>query len=198
MEEYEFTTDWFSRNIDIWKRLFASRQAPSRVLEIGSYEGRSTVWIIENLLAERGGSLVAVDSWEEGPGGDQKGMKVVEERFDRNMAVAARRHPNVDIKKHKGRSPILLSRLLAQSATFDFVYVDGDHHAPNVLTDLVLAFHLCQIDGLIFCDDYLWQQHRGLVETPKLAIDAFTTCFHFKLRVISDWLYQLYLQKIAD
>lgn len=144
-----------------------------------------------------GAHLVLFNSWEEGPGDDQKGMKAVEERFDRNITIAAHRHPNV--KKYKGPSPTVLSGLLAKGASFDFVYVDGNHQAPNVLTDLVLAFHLCRVNGLIFCDDYLWHQHLGLVETPKLAIDAFVTCFHFKLLILPDEkFYQLYLQKIAN
>lgn len=57
---------------------------PSRVLKIGAYEGRSTVWMVENLLAAAGGSLTAVDTWEAGPRGDQKDMGNVEARFDGN------------------------------------------------------------------------------------------------------------------
>jgi hypothetical protein len=57
----------------------------------------------------------------------------------------------------------------------------------------------CARGGLILCDDYLWSQFRGLVETPKLAIDSFTTCFHKKVRLIENVpLYQLYMYKIAE
>jgi hypothetical protein len=48
--EYEFTFDWFSWSIEPWKQIFARLGAPSRILEIGSFEGRSTVWMAENLL----------------------------------------------------------------------------------------------------------------------------------------------------
>jgi predicted O-methyltransferase YrrM len=205
-KEYEFTSDWFSRSIDTWKRIFSARPAPRRVLEIGSYEGRSTVWIIENLLSERGGSLTTIDTWEEAAAADapleqnQAAMKRVEARFDRNISIAMRRHSKVSVEKCKGQSAFLMSRLLADGASgsYDLVYVDGSHRAPYVLTDLVLAFQLCRVDGLIFCDDYLWQQQRELAETPKLAVDAFVTCFHQKVRVIPERLYQLYLHKIAD
>ena len=59
---YEFTNDWFSANIEAWKRIFAAHGAPARVLEIGSYEGRSTVWIVENLMTQGSGIVVAVNS----------------------------------------------------------------------------------------------------------------------------------------
>ena len=135
-EDYEFTSDWFSWNIDTWKRIFATRSPPSDVVEIGCYEGRATVWIIENLMTDRDGLLVAVDTWEEGPEDDQKGMKLVEARFDQNMRIITKRHPGARIDKRKGQSPIILSDLLARGARckFDFIYVDGNHQTPDVLT----------------------------------------------------------------
>jgi predicted O-methyltransferase YrrM len=205
-QDYEFTSDWFSRSIDAWRRIFAARTALSQILEIGSYEGRSAVWIIENLLSGAGGTLTAIDTWEEGVAEDapleqdRSAMTSVEARFDRNIAIATRRHPKVRVEKAKAPSSLVMARLLAGGArgSFDLIYVDGSHRAPYVLTDLVLAFQLCRVNGLIFCDDYLWQQQRELADTPKLAVDAFVTCFHQKIRVIPERLYQLYLHKIAD
>jgi Methyltransferase domain len=114
------------------------------------------------------------------------------------VRVAAARNPKIAIEKLKGQSSELLGKLPSERRKFDFVYLDGDRQTPQVLTDLVMAFHLRNIDGFIFCNDYLWQQRRGLVDTPKLAIDCFTPCFHFKVRILPERFYQLYLQKIAD
>jgi predicted O-methyltransferase YrrM len=199
--DYEFTSDWFSTNINAWNAVFSQTGvAPSKVLEIGSYEGRSTVWIIENLLTRPGSSLVAVDTWAEGDEAHLKGMNIVEARFDRNISIAKQRHPAVQLEKRKGQSAECLSALVAEGRkeSFDFIYVDGSHEAPDVLTDLVFAFHLCKPGGLIFCDDYLGAMDRELVEAPKLAIDSFFACFHRKLRIIPERFYQLYLLKIAN
>jgi predicted O-methyltransferase YrrM len=144
---------------------------------------------------------VAIDAWKEGGEAYQKGMTQVESRFDRNMLLAGERHSEVTITKRKGNSAVELATLLANGSrgSFDLIYIDAHHHAPDVLTDLVLSFVLCKVGGLIFCDDYLWSQFRGLVETPKLAIDSFTTCFHKKVRLIENVpLYQLYMYKIAE
>src|SRR5262245_40452971 len=47
-----FTVDWHSHNISHWRRILERYrgQVGVRVLEIGSYEGRSTVWLLENIL----------------------------------------------------------------------------------------------------------------------------------------------------
>jgi hypothetical protein len=50
-------------------------------------------------------------------------------------------------------------------------------------------------------DDYLWSaEHPGredLLNSPKIAIDAFTNIYRRQVRVIPNLpLYQLYLQKI--
>jgi hypothetical protein len=40
--------------------------------------------------------------------------------------------------------------------------------------------------------------HRPVTETPKLAIDSFLACFRFKMQIIPERFYQIYLQKTAD
>ena len=52
--EYEFSSDSFSGSIPVWQRIFAELAPCRKILEIGSYEGRSAVWLIENVLNPRG------------------------------------------------------------------------------------------------------------------------------------------------
>jgi predicted O-methyltransferase YrrM len=197
-EDYAFTADWFSWNLADWTKIL-SGVSVTRALEIGSYEGRSATWLIENVLAKDGSQLVAVDAW--GAQEVTAETRRVEEAFDRNIAIARKRFPGVRVEKCKGASAWVLPLLLArgEGGSYDFVYVDANHGAADVLSDLVMAFHLCKPGGLIFCDDYLWFQQRDPLETPKIAIDAFTTCFHYKVEIIPECrLYQIYLRKISD
>lgn len=47
----DFTADWFTSYGADWLRLLGHlRSGPARGLEIGSYEGRSAVWLMDNLL----------------------------------------------------------------------------------------------------------------------------------------------------
>ena len=73
--EYTYTQDWFHWAPDIFSKLLPGLPARKRFLEIGSFEGRSAVWITENML-EDGGILSAVDTWtggEEHEGGELEG-----------------------------------------------------------------------------------------------------------------------------
>jgi len=203
---YQFTNDWFdSTTRPVWEQLFASFQA-GKVLEIGSYEGASACFLIETLGARGPLDLHCVDSWAGGEEhhSNDTDMAAVERRFDHNTAQATRKAAHsVSLTKHKGRSVDCMSRLLADGVRdFQFIYVDGSHQAPDVLTDAVLAFELTAPGGVIAFDDYLWKPPETHVvdsptRRPKLAVDAFTNIFDEKIRILSLPLYQRYVQKIA-
>jgi len=203
VSEYEFTTDWFSRFAPIWKQL-VGRFRPSTFLEIGSYEGRSACFLIDECAADRPVELHCVDTWAGGVEHDAPGMGAVERRFDANLALAIDRaaHP-VSFHKHKSLSQAALVRLLAQGrgGSFDLVYVDGSHQAPDVLTDAVLGFQLLSAGGLMIFDDYLWSMEpsgkQDFYNMPKPAIDAFLNIFQRKMTVLGAPLYQLYMRKIT-
>ena len=46
---YKFTKNWFSK-ADLEQHLKVDTQEEIHILEIGSFEGRSTVWFINNIL----------------------------------------------------------------------------------------------------------------------------------------------------
>ena len=200
---YEFTADWFSHNASTWTQLLDTF-APSKVLEIGSYEGRSTCFLIERIGARRAYDIYCIDLWKRHASHDVD-MDLVEKRFDANVAAARKATPNHgSVSKFKAHSAEILPRMLASGHrdTFDMVYVDGSHDAPDVLADAVLGFHLCRPGGLLVFDDYLWSAEpegkRDILKTPKPAIDAFVNIYRNKLRIIEKTpLYQLYLQKIS-
>jgi len=202
---YEFTVDWFSGAIPVWKQII-DRYRPARVLEVGSYEGRSACFAIEQCAAGWPIELHCVDTWEGGV--EHKGvvqMSDVERRFDSNIALAMSEaaHP-VQFHKHKALSHDALARLMAegQGGGFDVIYIDGSHQAPDVLSDAVLAFHLLKVDGVLIFDDYLWARgdygQRDHYDMPKPAIDAFVNIYYRKVAVFSGPpLGQLYLRKVA-
>ena len=68
-----------------------------------------------------------------------------------------------------------------------------------MLADLIFAFDLCRVGGLIICDDYLWNYEENLRLSPKMAIDSFVNCYHNKLRLPMKLpLYQMYLIKVRE
>ena len=198
MDAYSFPgPDWFSHNVASWREIFRGAEAPRAILEIGAYEGRSTVWMAENLLAP-GGELVVVDHWRGSVTHDAAEMPHVEARFDANLERLRRRVPAARVTKVKAESTAALARLLAEgrAGSFDFVYVDGSHEAPDVLTDATLAYPLLRAGGLIAFDDYGWRRFADVNDNPKAAVDAFANVFWKKLALVSGG-YQAFFRKLA-
>ena len=204
-DQYEFTNKWFEDSArKVWDSLVLQLK-PKRILEIGSYEGASTCYLIEKLAVTEQIEIHCVDTWEGGLEHRALEMPSVEKRFHRNIKTARERVGNhVEIFLHKGMSDVTLCKLLAEGkhGYFDFIYVDGSHQAPDVLCDAILSFRLLRNNGVIAFDDYLWQERlqsgTDPVRCPKPAIDAFTNIYCRKIRLLSAPLYQVYVQKLND
>ena len=203
MSEFEFTNNWFQDSARAnWDQLVPQIN-PARILEIGSFEGASTCYMLQKTAGDT--EIHCVDTWEGGIEHDTVDMNSVEQRFDRNVAVATSRAAGrVNLVKHKGFSDLMLARLLAEGKRnyFDWIYVDGSHQAPDVLFDAVASFRLLRVGGMLVFDDYLWAENlptgKDPIRCPKPAIDAFTNLYCRKLQLLSAPLYQLYAIKLSD
>jgi predicted O-methyltransferase YrrM len=203
--EYQFTENWFVNHLPIWRGLF-SKYLPERILEVGSFEGRSASYITEECPSLR--QLVCIDMWEDYTGMHREfagvQMSRVEKTFDDNMVVAQRRRSSpIDFRKIKDKSAHALATLVAERQTFDLIYIDGSHIASDVLTDAVFAFQLLRLGGVMILDDYLWRDKdtggKDILHAPKAAIDAFTNIFYKKISVMPCGIPdQIYLEKAAE
>jgi predicted O-methyltransferase YrrM len=160
--QYKFTTDWVVPHKQSWTtHLQHLRGNPAHALEIGTFEGRSALWFLENILTNPDASITCVDIFT-GP---------YEQRFDANVVASGLQKK---IKKVKGDSRFALRTL--PSDTYDFVYVDGSHDAKDVLSDAVLAWELLKPGGIMIFDDYQWTGHEHKFRpayVPEIAIDGF-------------------------
>lgn len=196
-----FTQDWFSRSIPSWSHILTqlTKKTPNlRILEIGVFEGRSTCWLLENFCKTPESTIMAIDSFEGGI--EHKSMELggLKKQFEDNIASVG---SSAQVVVRPGLSLDQLCRLVAENTEpFDFISVDASHQAADVLSDAVLAFQLLKPSGVIAFDDYIWSPMRPGTENPlllpKSAIDAFTTIYSQKLRILPNFpLYQLYIQK---
>lgn len=186
---YQYTNDWFKYAEAIWPELIKhlpARNGRRRFLEIGSYEGRSAVWIMEHAMIP-GDQLVCVDTWKGGEEHSSIDMSAVEKRFDANIELAKYRAGKHDVQKVKSESIIELAnqlRTMKDGELFDFIYIDGSHQAPDVLADAVLAWKLLKLGGIMVFDDYLWGDPRVPLHRPKIAIDAFMNIYGGEINVM--------------
>jgi hypothetical protein len=213
-KKIEFTNTWFNDAAkNQWDKLLPQIK-PKKILEIGSFEGASTCYLIQNLSKDNPIEIHCIDPWklETDKVGDlwdsncldipeDVNMSNVEKRFRNNTDIAIEKSVNkVDLKIYKGFSADELSKMLAVGMRdyFDFIYIDGGHQGPDVLTDAVLSFRLLKVGGVIVFDDYLWQVgKKDLISIPKLAIDSFVNIYSAKINIFNAPLYQLYIKKVS-
>ena len=208
---FEFTNSWFESSArPTWDQLIPQLK-PKRILEIGSYEGASTCYLIDKLASQEGQiEIHSIDTWEGGLEHQQGGiaqadMSEVEKRFCSNteLAMAAKAPADVKLVRHKDFSYKALARLLdnGKEGFFDFVYIDGSHQAVDVITDAIMSYYLVRKDGILAFDDYNWSEFAGEkrdpLRCPKLAIDSFSNIFFRKVVALKVPLYQVYFRKIA-
>ena len=203
MNNYEFTNNWFETTAKaIWTQIF-DQTKPKKILEIGSYEGASTCFLIETLsLYHDSFEIHAIDTWDGGVEHKEMkiNMKLVEERFHKNTSLAIKNSSKkIELKTIKDKSINALSQLITnqKSNYFDFIYIDGSHMASDVLSDAILSFELLKINGIIGFDDYLWKlpNSNNLLTNPKIAIDSFTNIFALRSAIFRTPNHQVYIKK---
>jgi predicted O-methyltransferase YrrM len=160
--------DWFSPHIPHLSRLLAGmRGLPGlSFLEIGSFEGRSTVWFLQEVLTGAGSTITCIDTFR----GSAEHVRLDVGKDDLQGTFRG----NVDsfgsrVRVIEGESAVVLRAMPRQKA-FDLVYVDGSHQTTDVLEDAVLSWPLLKVDGIMVFDDYQW---RVMESRPGPAIDAF-------------------------
>lgn len=182
MSDKIFTSDWFSNNIPHWQR-HIDASAPLDILELGVFEGRSVVWMLENLNVK---SLVAVDNWHK-EWLEAGGYFDTEKNFDHNIK------PYKNVTKVKSTTYDFLK---ANDAIFDLIYIDAQHLGKTVLTDAVMAHQCLKPGGYMIFDDYSQSTDPNRIDRPRGAIDAFVKQFGDDYQVLYRG-YQMMLQKRA-
>jgi predicted O-methyltransferase YrrM len=166
-----FSTDWAAGHFFQWAELLhPHRQKVLRILEIGSWEGRSALFFLNYLPRS---CVVCIDTFygntehHRSPYFAELAPKA-EEQFDYNLAGLMDR-----VEKIKGTSASILSELGVARRRFDLAYIDGSHMAADVYSDATLTWPMMQRGGIVIFDDYEWGLMAGERERPKLGIDAF-------------------------
>ena len=144
-----FTVDWTSLITHTWPvhvLPHVDRSGPVQWLEVGSFEGRSALWTVENLLQTPGSRIYCVDRWEvwrNWEGGVDLDYEV---NFDANTRGLEQ------VVKVKGESRDLLPRM--SKGFFHGAYVDGSHEYGDVLLDARMVAELVRPGAVVVFDDY--------------------------------------------
>jgi len=182
-KKYEFTQDWTTPHTKTWADLLVHLKSKPNVnyLEIGVFEGRSLIWMLDNILTHPSARATIIDTFGDG----------TKQRYLTNLKHSgyAKRVTTVIGNSQKKLRELPLSH-------FDILYIDGSHLASDVLSDAVQGWEVVKVGGIIVFDDYMFKADYLKDQPPQLAIDAFLSVFGKKVEVLHK-NYQLAVRKVA-
>ena len=179
---FVFLQDWFELVRPDWEtRTVSLRGQKLNLLEIGSFEGGATTWILDNLMGHPESALVAVDTFKggmehQGNGTDGENLyalSTLEDRFRQNVSKCEN---FAKLRVLKMQSDDALLRLRQEGRRFDLIYVDASHVAIDVLHDAILSWRMLNQGGTIIFDDFSWKGYLEDCYNPRLALESFLKC----------------------
>ena len=142
----DFSTYWFLNNYKILGNYLPKDFSKSfNYLEIGSFEGLSSLFIASNW---RNAKITCVDTWQMSKDDSQFldfNFYDVEKKFDLNLK-------DYSFKKIKNTSNEAFKELKGKS-NFDYIYIDGSHNGLDIYNDAIASFNILKIGELIIFDD---------------------------------------------
>ena len=187
-DQLRIKEDWFSHNIDTLDFFFKKinyYEKKINMLEIGSYEGNSSVFFLKYFPKL---NLTCVDTFKGSTEHDNKDFNQVYENFKFNVNGYEKRLKIIkDTSDNFFKSP--------DADLYDLIYIDGSHYYKDVLNDARNSYMSLNKNGYLIFDDFLWDFYSDPNENPIGAIKLFLKENFFKLKIVSIG-YQIILKKL--
>ena len=177
------SSEFFSANAYNFFVHISSLPSNFRYLEIGSFEGGSAIFIAKKF---KNSEIYCVDNWIKTEDGYLNlNFEDVEQNFDYNI----KNYKN--IYKIKKSSDEFFKN---NSLNYDVIYVDGYHKADQVYRDCLNSWKNLKVNGIMICDDYIWDYYKDISNNPCYAINKFLKNIkNFKVLKVSNT--QIFLKK---
>jgi len=187
MENYKYSQDWFlGSEIRKYITSVVDGSKEQRILEIGCFEGLSSVFFADKLLDHEKSSLVCVDPFMKLEDNDhaQYLMNDEETNFDHNISTCK----NVEkITVNKITSDEFFD---INEKMYTFIYIDGCHDTEFITRDMENSFKFLESGGIMWMDDY----RGGKDDAIKNTMDAFLVKYQGEYELLHMG-YQLAIRK---
>jgi Methyltransferase domain len=189
---YKFSTNWFLDRIPLWTKLLKDFKGKpdTNYLEVGTLEGRSALWLLENILTHPTSKLTLIDTF-------------TENNYDTLISNIKLSGQADRIKILAGYSTDKLKEL--PPASMDLVYIDGSGKGTVMLSDLTSTWHLLKLNGIVTISRYqLNDQLRKALDLqlgdpgPQETIDTFMKFYKPYIKVLAYEPNQVVFQKIRQ
>ena len=146
MNQYKYTQTWFldsALKTELAK--FLDKSKKNKMLEIGCFEGLSSVFFADNFLDNENSRLTCVDPFLSITTNDHLQFLQNNEElsFDYNISHCK----NADkITVHKITSDIFFEK---NNDTYNFIYIDGCHELDFIKRDMKNSFNCLEKNGIM-------------------------------------------------
>jgi tetratricopeptide (TPR) repeat protein len=161
------------------------------VLEIGTYTGTSLINIINMIPNSCGLGVDRWTSYDENYVLENIDGLEVEKSFYKNINTFGLQDRITGLKQD---STSALISFIQNKKTFDFIYIDGSHLLLDSYSDLLLAWHVLEKNGIMAVDDYLLGK-ESILEKPFEGVNHFLKCYQGKYKLL-DTNYRIFIEKL--
>jgi predicted O-methyltransferase YrrM len=188
MNNYKYSQTWFlDSEIKNKLDLFLDKSKENRILEIGCFEGLSSVFFADYFIDNPNSSLTCVDPFLTISNNDHAQFlnnSNGEKHFDFNVSIC-KNHDKITI--HKITSDKFFE---INNNTYHFIYIDGCHEPDFITRDMENSFHCLEKNGIMWMDDY----GGGYGNQIRKTMDTFLEKYKDKYVLIHKG-YQLAIKK---
>lgn len=193
MNDFVFTNAWFEAQRPVHSKILKSIDfvtKPFHILEIGSHEGRSTVFFTDYLVHPES-TLTCIDPYDI----EDTTTPVDSQTFKSFQHNIKLTNKVSQISLEKDYSLPVMMKLFLSGKKYQYILIDGSHLTKDVLTDAIMGFNLLDQHGIIFFDDYQGGD-PSTIKWPAIGIESFIKCFSDQIEVIHIG-YHLVVRKIS-
>lgn len=187
MSEY-YDLDPGGVKLQNFEYVFSQFGLPTKIVEVGCYVGKTTGYLVGRIAPEISNlEYIAIDPFDSSVD-VKEDLNSIYEIFTKNLDSFPFKK---NIELLRDTSTVALIKLYNEGFKPQLIYIDGDHTASTVLSDLVLGFEILEKGGMIICDDsvdWKYQDKDGNTDpqmSPRMAVETFIMCNWSKVKIIT-------------
>ena len=184
LKNKRITNDYFSMHSYNFFKYLNFLEGNFNYLEIGTYEGNSAMFVANTFPKSK---VYCVDNWNKTEEYGDQNFDIVEKNFDYNTSSFN------NILKFKNNSDDFFKK---NNALFEVIYIDGYHKDFQVLKDCRNAWKILKKNGLLICDDYIWNFYENIKENPCYSINKFIDEVKNENKVLEVSKSQIFIKKL--
>ena len=184
LKNKKITNDYFSMHSYNFFKYLNFLEGNFNYLEIGTYEGNSAMFVANTFPKSK---VYCVDNWNKTEEYGDQNFDIVEKNFDYNTSSFN------NIVKFKNNSDDFFKK---NNTLFEVIYIDGYHKDFQVLKDCRNAWKILKKNGLLICDDYIWNFYENIKENPCYSINKFIDEIKNENKVLEVSKSQIFIKKL--